>query len=926
MASFSSEEWRRVSPLVDELMELEPEQQLARLTRELSDEPDLRERVERLLHADRAAEGFLVNPSTGVVEQALSEFASDAAESVDPPAGGRVGAYRLLKEIGHGGMGSVYLAERDDAEFQHRVAIKFVRGGVAGREARRRFLRERQILADLEHRNIARLLDGGTTDDGVPYLVMEYVEGKPIDRYCDDLALDVRERLGLFEEVCEAVQYAHGHLVVHRDLKPGNILVTSTGRVKLLDFGVAKLLDPDRTEDAGPETRTGMRLLTPEFASPEQLAGRTVTVAADVYSLGVLLYLLLSGRLPYPAEDRSRVELARRITDEPPDKPSVALTHEQPERVAQRRASTVSGLKRRLRGDIDNIALKALRPEPERRYPSVSALLEDVRRHGAGLPVAARPATLGYRFRLFVRRNRVALGATFLIVAALAAGLAATAWQARTARLEARKATQIAEFVVDLFEVSDPVVSQGDAVTARQLLDRGAERVEAELADQPLVQAQMAHLIGTIYSKLSLYEPAEQMHRRALALRTGELGPQSDETAESLTGLGGVAVQQGRYAEADSLLDAALAILRRPTRNREPGLAVALTLRAVSARHQNDLELAEALHREALEMRRAAFGNSDSRTLASLRNLALVLHSMNRLEEAEAAYREALALMDRDGVNQPDAGTILHSLAALVRTRGRSEEAQSLAERALDVQRTVHGPRHRLVGNALTTLAVVVDERGDIPRAVELYAEALALKRELLGDAHPSVATSLNNLALSLRDLGRLDEAETNLAEALAIYRGRFGERHPSVAIALMNLGSVALRRGEWDGAANLYADALEILRESYPGPHLTTAIALVGLGEASLGLADPEGAEVYLREALNIREELLGPPHWRLAEVRTLLSRAVAQQGRYGEAESLAVAAVGSVAETGSRLDAEQLARAREAVQVLDDGSGPVP
>jgi serine/threonine-protein kinase len=908
MADFSSEEWRRVSPLVDELLELDPAAQAARLERELADRPRLRERVARLLNADRLAADFLGPLSGEVIAEIVSELASgEPVPSPERTPGARIGVWRVVKEIGQGGMGSVYLAERDDAQYRQRVALKLIRGGIAGREARARFLRERQILADLQHRNIARLLDGGSTADGVPYLVMEYVEGRPIDRYCDDASLPVRERLALFEQVCEAVQYAHGRLVVHRDLKPGNILVTDDGRVKLLDFGVAKLLGSDVLAASGPATRTGVRLLTPEFASPEQLAGRTVTVASDVYELGVLLYLLLSGRLPYEGDGATPAELERRIASQAPEKPS---------------ATTEGALRRRLRGDLDNIVLKALRAEPERRYPSVSALLEDIRRHGAGLPVSARPATLRYRLRLLGRRHRVALVATGLVILALVTGLAGTIWQARAASIEARKAAQVSEFVIGLFEVVDPARSRGDSVTTRELLERGAERVDRELGDQPLVQAQMTHVLGRIYWKLSQLDRAEVMLRRALALRVAERGPNSLESAESLTSLGAVTMLQGRYAEADSLLDAALVILEKRTRAGDLRRADALAHRAVSARHQNDLARAEALHREALALRRAASPETTPDIAGSLKDLALVLHTMNRFDEAEATYREALDLMiGLHGERHPDVGTTLHSLAALLSTLGRLEEAQAMAERSLAVQAAVHGPRHRLVANALDALANITDQRGDLARATELHTEALTIKRELLGDAHPSVATSLNNLALALRDQNRLDEAESRFRDAHAIYRARFGDRHPFVAVALLNLGSVALRKGNRAAARGLYEEALDVLRETSTGHSIYVSNALVGLGETLLALEEAGRAETALREALAIREQLLPSPHWRLAEARTLLARALVAQDRYAEAEPIALAAVGSVLESGSRLDAEQSRRARAALELARRG-----
>ena len=486
------ERWQRVKQLLEASIALEDSERSSFLDRECGDDAELRREVESLLSShDEAGTGFLKKPAID-----LKSVATQAA----PRTGRRIGVYQITEEIGHGGMGEVYRAVRADGQFTKEVAVKLVRGGFDSKFVVERFRTERQILATLDHPNIARLLDGGTTDDGIPYLVMELIEGDRIDQYCDDHKLSITERLQLFRQVCAAVQYAHQRLVIHRDIKPSNVLVTKDGVPKLLDFGIAKIFDPAAAD--GGETTIG-RPMTPEYASPEQIRGEPITTASDVYSLGVVLYQLLTGRSPYPGETRSTLDLARAVCDTDPGRPSTVVLKPQPargadqsepltpEQVSASREGSPAKLRRRLEGDLDNIILKALRKEPQRRYSSVEQFAEDIRRHLEGLPVSAVKDSFRYRTGKFVRRNRLGIAAASLVALSLATGIGATVRQAHIAQRQAeiaraeraraeKRFKDVRELANSLiFEIHDSIQALPGATPSRKLLlDRAVQYLD----------------------------------------------------------------------------------------------------------------------------------------------------------------------------------------------------------------------------------------------------------------------------------------------------------------------------------------------------------------------------------------------------------------------------------------------------------------
>ena len=848
MSTMGPLEWQRLDEILDQILELSPDERVAFIERSCAGDAELRRRAHALMAAAERVGDFLERPVDAYAGGLLREIADSSAEDQASDSGergslatGRLGPYRLLRELGRGGMGAVYLAERDDEQFDRRVAIKVLPAGLLGWGFRTRFLLERRILASLEHPNIARLYDAGVAEDGTPYFVMEYVEGRRIDVHCDEYWLPVRDRLELFDQVCDAVQFAHRNLVVHRDLKPANILVSREGAVKLLDFGIAKLLRTDVESGMTLSGVGGFRALTPDYASPEQLRGEPVSTATDVYALGVLLFELLTGSRPYHPRDRSVSSIERAVLEQEPDRPSLRIA--QVPEASTHRSTTAVVLRRQLHGDLDNIVLTALQKEPARRYASVQHLRDDLHRHLHGLPVHARPATWPYRAAKFVRRHRVGVAAAALVVVSLIAGLVGTAWQARAASREARRADRVRQFVVELFQVSDPDQSRGDSITARFLLDQGAARIQTELTREPELRAEMLSVLGGIYQRIGLYDQARPLLEEALAVHESRLGPGHLHVAESAAMLASLLYDQGDY------------------------------------------ERAEALTREALTVRRDRLGENDTLVAASMTDLAAILGAQGEYDESERLHRAGLEI-DRQSGALERVAIDLSNLAVTQQRRGKYDEALALAEEALAMRRQLHGEEHTQIALALHNLGSMLGSKGEYERAEQRYREALAMRLKLLGAHHPYVAFTLNELGLLNQKQGRLAEAEQAHRQALAIRRAALGENHLEVAASLNNIGIVQYFKGDRTAAADYFEQALAIWRRELPATHPTLLTGLNNLGAVLRDAGELERAEPVLREALALRREALGDAHPDVAGSHNNLGELLTRKGAFSEAE----------------------------------------
>ncbi|HLT90185.1 MAG TPA: tetratricopeptide repeat protein [Woeseiaceae bacterium] len=779
-------------------------------------------------------------------------------------AGLRIGPYRIVRVLGSGGMGIVYLAERADESFRQQVAIKLVRDRLVDPETEERLLGERQILANLDHPNIARLLDGGATAEGTPYLVMEYIDGVPIDRYCDSRRLSIDERLHLFRLICSAVHYAHQNLVVHRDIKCTNILVTRDGVPKLLDFGIAKLLDPAGMPTAG-LTRQGVLMLTPENAAPEQVLDGPITTATDTYALGLLLYRLLCGHPPYRLHGSHR-EIAEAICGEQPRPPSAMvdvywkepetrsreLEVVRPEIVARYRSTSVDKLRRRLKGDLDNIALKALRKEPARRYRSVHELSEDLRLHQAFLPVTARPDTWRYRAGKFMRRHVAGLGMAATIAALLVAFGATVFVQNQRIAEERDTAMEVSRFLAEIFTAPDPWNARGSGVTAREILERGADRISTELQGRPGIQAMLMQAIGSAYYRLGDYDPAIAMLERSLELRRDVLGEGSREVAGVKNDLAAVLIRVADYDRARKLLEEALEQHRREEGEDGPSVAASLFYLADLARLTGDLAAAERFASESLAIWRKQEQQYPGKLAEATSALARILRAKGDLATAERHYREAIAFIrERFGDDYPSLAYPLQNLAVVLREQGRFDEAEAMFRQALELARRVFGDDHDVVAGSLVMLGALQHERGALDMAEASFREALELHTSSLGPAHPFVAYDMTSMAMLCFDEGRLDEAEALLRDAVEIYEQSVGPDHLYLSSALTELGIVLVEQGAAERALPLFERALSILRRTQASAQFLEAGASAAYGHALAELGRYDEAEGLLLESV---------------------------------------------------------------------------
>jgi len=878
VAPAEAERWRRISTILDGVFERSAPDHPAFLEKACGADGQLRNEVEAYLKAESDAGDFLEKPAAERAGRLLATLENGVDTAPGPDV--RIGSWRPLREIGRGGMGIVWLAERADGQFEQQVALKILKRGLDTDEILSRFLRERRILARLEHPHIARLVDGGATDDGRPFIAMEYVNGRPITDDCAARGAGIEERLRLFGDVCEAVQYAHAHLVVHRDLKPSNILVDATGGVKLLDFGIARLLAGEEGATAETLTRTGLQVMTPQYAAPEQIRGAPATTATDVYALGLVLYELLSGRRPYTVTGSGGAEMERAILDAAPEPPS--------------RAASDTETGRRMRGDLDAIVMTAIRTEPERRYPTAAAFGEDIDRLLHGLPVRAHGDTVGYRARKFVGRHRAGVATATLAVLSLLAGLAGTIWQARAARHEARRAEEVKDYLVDLFEVSDPSRSRGLQVTARELLDRGAARVQEELADQPALQAEMAGVLADVYEKLGLYDEAAPLAARSLELWTRERGPRAAEVAGALRRQGTILFGQGKYPEAVEAHERALDLHRAILGASDAEVAEDMESIAVVLRAQGKADDAERLVRDALAIRRKIFPADSPEIATSLNNLGVLLRARGSLDEALALQNEALAIRRRAlGPDHPLVAASLNNLAAILLQRGRYAEAETTAREAVALSRRLYGDDGAETITSLNTLAAIVQKLGRYDEAERLDREVLEFWRKRGGEEHPNAVVTLNNLAAVLKDRGDYAAAEPMFRRLADLFPKVLGPQHPFVAVSLTHLGSIQRDTGRLDEAGETLGRALTIVTGLRGADHPDTAgvMAQVGVLEEARGRLD--AAAPLLEQSLAIREKALGADHPVTAAGRLSLAGLRRRQGALDDAAALGTAAL---------------------------------
>ncbi|MGY6553053.1 MAG: protein kinase domain-containing protein [Wenzhouxiangella sp.] len=774
------------------------------------------------LYRSHAAGHEQLREKTGRWRAPLLDGLALAAGRTDGPA--RVGPWQIQEAIGQGGMGRVFLAVRDDGEFQQRAAVKLLPPGTDLGQLGERFGNERRILARLEHVGIARFIDGGVSEEGLPYIAMEYVAGESLDAWCRSQACSLEQRIELIQQVLKALQYAHRNLIVHRDIKPSNILVSRDGQVKLLDFGIAKVLDEVLGSGESSElTRAAGRAMTPAWASPEQVSGQPVTVATDVYAVGVLLYRLLSGCSPYPVSPSQPGKmdgaLERAILEHLPVPPSQAvrsaaadpsLLSERPERLA-----------RRLKGDLDTIILNCLRKEPERRYATVEQLSADLERWRARLPISARPDSLGYRLSRFGARHRWGLALSAALVFSLASGLILHTQSLQTERdraelaasqaaTEAAKAREVADYLISLFQAADPTMEADQTLTAVDLLERGMERIDS-LADSPAVQAEMLGVFGGVHEARGQHRDAIALYEKGLAVLAAGAAGQQGLRQRLLRDLAFSRFNLGEYAEAAASLE-----------------------RLMADADDEPLLLAQALNLRA--------------------NIA---RDTGRIEAAERDYQQALAIYREIPEQRIELSTVLINFGNVLALQRRLSQARELFEEGLAIRRADLGEEHPWTTIPEGNLAWVLMSSGDLAGAEALYRKALDLRLNSFGEVHPRVAIMRYQLGQVLKLQQRYDEAAAQLELAAGIFQQTVGESHRQWAVTRLSQAELALDRGLVDQAEPLLAEALPLIQALHETPHTDTGRALTAAARLASLQGDIEGASAYFEAALRERRAL---------------------------------------------------------------------
>lgn len=802
--------WQKVETIVDQALEIDEERRNKFIEKKCGDDERLIGEVTTLLESIFDSEGWLEEPG-----QYKKDFYKEISEDVELPSparsliGSEVGAYTVKEKIGEGGMGRVYLAERSDGTFDHKVAIKIVRNGLASGKNVRRFKREQQILAGFNHPGIARLYDGGVTGKGFPYFIMEYVNGTPIDLYYRKNNCSVDEKISLFKQVLEAVRHAHQNLVIHRDLKPDNILVTDSGEVKILDFGISKLLEED-PED-GILTRTGSRLLTPRYAAPEQIRQQPITTATDMYALGIVFYQLLADTYPLDLDGLSRYESEQIILENTPAKPSSRVSS--------------SILRRQLQGDLDAIALKAVRKEPNRRYREANEFLDDLIHYQDGIPVTARDDSFTYRAQKFFKRHRretaVAAGIFLLLIGF--AGL--YTWRiteernraqlaAQEAELQAAKAEEVSGFLLDLFESSDPLQTNGEDLTARQLLDRGLER--SQNMENAEVRAEMLEVIGEAYANLGFQQKGEDVLDRSIEEHKKLYSEQSLEMAAILLKRG--VVEDLNYDIAHPYFKEAYQIYSQNSGTPPLKMANVAEQLAYSYRYLGNLDSAEYFARRSLQISREQLAENDGQVLEAKSTLAYVLRKKNELQKAEKLYLDVISKRKTESSEEPlELGEIYNNLAFIYFDQENYEEAAKYLRKALKINERIFGPGHAQTLRVRSNLAGLLEFTGQKKQIESLYRDNLKYASRHYPENHWKIGEKYATLGYFLTEEERYRDAESLLRKSSEIYKKDLGQDHIWTASEYSRLAANLYHQNKTEEADSLFKAHYNVLKEQAP-------------------------------------------------------------------------------------------------------------
>lgn len=844
----NNELWGKIEAIVDEALDKPEAERKAFIKNRCKGNPALQKEALDLLGYITVSEGWLED--SGDYQHAVfSNLSKDLNKlsHTDTLIGKQVGAYTLTEELAKGGMGTVYLAKRTDDDFDHIVAIKIINRENITPDNLQRFNQEQKILAKLSHPGIAQLYDGGVTANGYPYIIMEYVNGVPITEYCDQNNFGIQQRVQLFKQVLKAVRYAHENLIIHRDLKPDNILIDETGRVKILDFGISKLLDDEENLLL---TKTGSKVLTPRYAAPEQIKQENITTATDMYSLGVILYRMLTGTGPIDFEDLTQYQVEQAIISVPPQKPSSCVSDPK--------------IQKKLTGDLDAILLKSIRKEPESRYRFVNDLLNDLQNYENGHPVSAQQDSFKYRSKKFIRRHKRGFLIAVSILLLISAMTAFYTWritqERNQAQLEAEKAEAITTFLIELFEANDPNVSQGDNLTARELLEIGENRIN-NLNDQPVLKGRITEVLGNLYGLLSYADKADSLNKISLSIKRNLYESSDPELGSIYYSLASSKNMLGDYDSSITFLDTAITYQRKSHGNSSKEVGKSLELLAESLRKNGKIDSAY----QVIQKSRAIFENiGDTLSKAYLKTLmefGSISNEQGNFPEAETIFRSSLALSNK--LYDPPHPQILNNINGLASTLKELEKfslAESLYSESIQMTKELYSKMHINTAVTMNDLSGLYYYTSEFKKSDSLYNESYQILKEVLGAEHPYTVSVVYNWANLKSNMEDYEEAEQLYKQVIKLDIAKFGEVHQNVASDYTGLASLYRKQENYDDAITYFNKSLQIRKQVYENTdHPYIAYNERSLARIMTKLEKYEEAELRYKSALSSLSKVYG-------------------------------------------------------------------
>lgn len=868
--------WQQIERIVDSALAMSPDERPEYINQACADDAELKTSVTELLESIDASEGYLQKPDE-LKKDLLNEFSKDIGETTGQSSmiGKQVGAYKLVELIEHGGMGSVFAAERSDGNFEQKVALKLIRRGMDTPSNIARFKREQNILANLNHPNIAQLYDGGIIKDGLPYLVMEYVDGIPIDQYCRQKNLPVSKRLDLFKKVCRAVQHAHNNLVIHRDLKPGNILVKENGDVKILDFGIAKLLETENNGETIFQTRAGGRILTLGYAAPEQLSEKQITTGTDIYTLGILLYKLLTDEHPFDFEDKSISEIETIIREKSPRKLSANSSYN-------------------LDKDLGAIIRKSMRKEAGDRYHSAGELLDDIKRFENGLPVLALEGSTVYRMKKYIRRNQRPIIAALIFLLSVT-GIAGyytfqIAEERNQAQLEAQKAEAVTNFLIDMFDAGDPAITKGENVTVQHFLKSGREKLD-EIDEQPKIKAALLSAVGKVYRKLNNFEQSKNVLEQAVEISEKAYAEPHPDLADVYTIRATLEKEIENFDTAIDFYNKALNIIEQLSDRPDTLYSVTKMNLALLYEETGNLDQAIPLHQESVNLVREIYPPDHENIGISLNHLALAQRKNGDLQKAEQNYEKALKiLLEKLGNDHTRTITTTHNLASLYRDLGRTEKAVSLEEKALTMRRKIFGDHHYYTASSLNLLGHLYREKAQYDKSINAYKESLSILSELYGDSSMYVGIASSGLANSYLKSEDPATADSLFRKSVDIIEYKFGPESRYLANPIIAFGNMYRDGGQLTLAEKSYQKAKTIINNNYNAGHIINADYAKEYGRLKVSQDSLKKAIDYFNASVDIlkQKQKLPDTHWKIAEAKLELGKTLYRTKDFIESQQL--------------------------------------